>query len=151
MKAKIEFSNHEKAVNGLLGIKSCGAILGHVVWVQGGRCFGKIMIDWLRVEDLKREIGIGDFGEVMALFLEEADEVVARLPKSITAKSLESDLHFLKGSALNIGFTDLAQICQVGERKAAAGNTDIAVDQVQQVYANSRATFLDKLGGIEAA
>lgn len=109
------------------------------------------MIDWARIEDLKQEIGAEDFGDVVALFLEEADEVVARLPKSITAKSLESDLHFLKGSALNIGFTDLAQICQMGERRAAMGETDIAVDEVQMVYAKSRTVFLGKLEGIEAA
>lgn len=109
------------------------------------------MIDWQRVEDLKKEIGDEDFGEVVALFLEEADEVVARLPGVNTAKGLESDLHFLKGSALNLGFTDLAQICQLGERKAAAGETDVPLDQVQVVYATSRTTFLGRLGGIEAA
>lgn len=118
---------------------------------SGGRRFGCGMIDWQRVEDLKQEIGAEDFGEVVALFLEEADEVVARLLTAKTAKALENDLHFLKGSALNLGFTDLAQICQLGERRAAAGGTDIDVAEVQSVYATSRTAFLGKLGGIEAA
>lgn len=109
------------------------------------------MIDWQRLENLKQEIGAEDFGEVVALFLEEADEVVARLLAAKTAKVMESDLHFLKGSALNLGFTDLAQICQLGERKAAVGDTDVPLREVQEVYAASRAMFLGKLGDIAAA
>ena len=36
------------------------------------------MIDWGRVKDLRSEIGAEDFSDVVALFLEEADEVIAR-------------------------------------------------------------------------
>ncbi len=109
------------------------------------------MIDWQRLRDLKGEIGAEDFGEVVALFLEEADEVVARLTAADTARALERDLHFLKGSALNLGFSELAQICQIGEHKAAAGEVDVLLEQVQAVYATSRTTFLGRLDAIEAA
>ncbi len=109
------------------------------------------MIDWNRVEDLRDEIGPDDFTEVVTLFLEEADEVVGRLFDAPTAKAMESDLHFLKGSALNLGFSDLAHVCQQGERRAAAGLTDIAMDQVVDIYQQSRSVFLVKIAETAAA
>lgn len=109
------------------------------------------MIDWQRIENLRREIGPEDFGEVVALFLDEADEVVARLPRAATAKAIEGDLHFLKGSALNLGFTDLAQICQLGERQAAGGFVDVPLEKVQSIYVTSRNAFLNRLAKMAAA
>ncbi len=117
----------------------------------GDRWVGIEMIDWQRLDNLRQEIGPDDFSEVVALFIEEADEVVCRLAAATTAKGLESDLHFLKGSALNLGFTDLAQICQINERKAAAGDMNLALDQVTRIYAVSRDVFLGRLPGIAAA
>ena len=104
------------------------------------------MIDWGRVRELQSEIGLDCFDEIVALFLEESDDVVARLQVQTDPASLESSLHFLKGSALNLGFSDLAQICQNGERQAAQGVVDIAVDAVIDIYQQSRIAFL---GGIE--
>lgn len=112
------------------------------------------MIDWSRVAELRDEIGSEDFAEVVALFLEEADEVVARLPFCDDAKQQESALHFLKGSALNLGFDRLAQLCQDGERRAAAGSADLEGAVVAEIYAASKAEFergLDSLGGTRAA
>ena len=105
------------------------------------------MIDWTRVAELRSEIGEDDFAEVIVLFLEEADEVIARLRLGDRSR-LAHDLHFLKGSALNLGLSDLAAICQEGERKAAAGQ-GIAVDaaQVAAIYRASRARLL---GGLSA-
>jgi HPt (histidine-containing phosphotransfer) domain-containing protein len=112
------------------------------------------MIDWARVSELRDEIGGDDFAEVVALFLEEADEVVARLPACSDAKSLESALHFLKGAALNLGFRALAQLCQEGERLAASG--DCAVDTIAVVaaYEGCKTAFdagLATLGDTRAA
>lgn len=112
------------------------------------------MIDWARVAELRDEIGSDDFAEVVALFLEEADEVVARLPACADAKSLESALHFLKGSALNLGFARLAQLCQEGERLAAGGAVDVDRPAVAATYEASKTAFetgLDTLGGEHAA
>lgn len=117
---------------------------------EGAEASVVVMIDWQRIEDLRQEIGPDDFAEVVALFLEEADEAVARLPLAATAKALESDLHFLKGSALNLGFTDLAQICQSGERRAAAGDAEVSIETVQSIYATSRRAFLAKLAEMAA-
>jgi len=99
------------------------------------------MIDWARVRELKSEIGEDSFDEVVELFLEEADEVIARMDIHIGAKALEADLHFLKGSALNLGFRDLAILCQAGESKAASGSIDIDLARVRSVYATSKLSF----------
>lgn len=72
------------------------------------------------------------------MFLEEADEVIGRIPKTVGAKALEADLHFLKGAALNLGFAKLAALCQDGERRAASGRTDIDLAQVSTCYRASK-------------
>jgi len=108
------------------------------------------MIDWDRVKELKSEIGEEDFAEVVVMFLEEADEVIGRLSCDLGADTLEQDLHCLKGAALNLGFAQLAMLCQHGERRAAAGLTDVDLDPVRAAYAVSRRTFLSQ-GGMVAA
>ncbi len=99
------------------------------------------MVDWDRVKELRLEIGADDFAEVVDMFLEEADAAAGHLSPAMTAKAMEADLHFLKGAALNLGFRDLANLCQDGERRAAAGNTNVDLDAVRDSYAASKATF----------
>jgi HPt (histidine-containing phosphotransfer) domain-containing protein len=101
------------------------------------------MIDWTRVDALRDEIGAEGFIEVVELFLDEADEAVGRLADA-PAGALEADLHFLRGSALNLGLDALARLCDAGERAAANGNA-AAVDRtlILRVYGESRAAFLD--------
>lgn len=99
------------------------------------------MIDWDRLRDLRGEIGDDAFEEVVAMFLEETDAVVGRLSADGGAKALESDLHFLKGSSLNLGFADLAQLCQDGERTAAMGGTDVDLDRVRDIYQASKSAL----------
>jgi len=108
------------------------------------------MIDWDRVNDLKAEIGEADFAEVATMFLEESDEVIGRISADNGALALEQDLHFLKGAALNLGFAHLAALCQEGERRAAAGLTDVDLDPVRAAYSVSRQTFLAECGTLAA-
>lgn len=68
------------------------------------------MIDWTRVKDLHEEVGSRDFEEVVTLFIDEVETALDGLDR---APSRE-DLHFLKGSALNLGFTALAEACRDG-------------------------------------
>lgn len=96
------------------------------------------MIDWARVRELRDEIGADDFDEVVALFLEEADEVIARMSAALGAKAVEADLHFLKGAALNLGFAQFAALCQAGERRAAAGDAAVDIAPVRESYAESK-------------
>ena len=104
------------------------------------------MIDWTRVDELCGEIGYDGFAEVVELFLDEVEEVVARLGAAPNPATYEQDLHFLKGSAWNLGFTDFGALCQDGERKAAAGRAGgIDIAAVISSYGASKAVFMDGL------
>ncbi len=101
------------------------------------------MIDWDRVRELKDEIGEEDFAEVAEMFIAEVEEVIHRLKAAPDPACFEADLHFIKSSALNLGFSDLSALCQAGERRAAsgdAGSVDLA--PVLACYAASRAAFV---------
>ena len=110
------------------------------------------MIDWKRVEDLREEIGDDDFVEVADMFLEEADQTIRSLGAGMAPQDIEGQLHFLKGSALNLGLSDLAAVCQDGETRAAAGQgacVDLA--QIAAVYHASRAALMNRLARDTAA
>ncbi|MGB0901097.1 Hpt domain-containing protein [Halocynthiibacter sp.] len=101
------------------------------------------MIDWARVEELKQEVGEDDFAEVVELFLEEVEETITRLKTEPDPNNLEDDMHFLKGSALNLGFAQFSDICQAGETAAANGQADlISLPDVFTSYDNSKSEFL---------
>ncbi len=110
------------------------------------------MINWERVEELRNEVGPEDFEEVIELFLEEVDHTIGRLGQTEAEPSLEEQLHFLKGSALNIGFGVFADLCQNGETAAAKGRAgDIDLDAIRIAYAEARHEFLDKTHRVKAA
>lgn len=101
------------------------------------------MIDWTRLNELRDEIGEDDLADVVTLFLEEADDVVLRLSSSMSDDEMESQLHFLKGSALNLGLADLAGLCQDGERKAEQGmGAMVDLGAIKSVYEASKIAFL---------
>ncbi len=100
------------------------------------------MLDWARVEELRDEIGAEDFAEVVELFLEEVGGTLDRLEAG--SPSLEADLHFLKGAALNLGFADVARRASEGEALARRGGTpDLA--GLGQAYAASRDAFMARM------
>lgn len=103
------------------------------------------MIAWDRVSELQEEIGPDGFDEVVELFLAEVEDALGALHPGLNAPELEASLHFLKGSALNLGFLALADLCQAGESAAAQGRTDVKLDQVRAVYFESREMFLTGL------
>lgn len=82
------------------------------------------MIDWKRVVDLRNEIGVEDFDEVVPLFLDEVGGIVDALRAGPDLLQLEENLHFLKGSALNLGFAAFSDLCSAGEKAAAQGLAD---------------------------
>lgn len=102
------------------------------------------MINWSQVHALRSEVGEEDFDEVISLFLEEVQEVVDGLTSAPSDRSeLESKMHFLKGSALNLGFDAFSSLCAEGEKNAAAGHAeDVDVGAVLACYSASRAMFL---------
>lgn len=100
------------------------------------------MINWGRVNELRDEIGPEDFDEVVGMFLEEVDEVIERLQQNPDPASYEQDLHFIKGSAMNLGFASLVALCQLGEKRAAKGDaSSIELSDVFETYARSKAEF----------
>lgn len=110
------------------------------------------MIDWTRVKDLRSEIGENDFFEVVEMFFDETDEVVANLERTVDLATVESLLHFLKGSALNLGFIDLATLCQNGEKSAAQGRAEqVNLRDVTASYHLSKSELLTALGRSKAA
>ncbi|MEZ5760625.1 MAG: Hpt domain-containing protein [Paracoccaceae bacterium] len=101
------------------------------------------MIDWTRVANLRDEIGEDSFDEVVDLFLEEVEGVVDRLRADPDPATYEQDLHFLKGSAWNLGFAEFGAICQDGERLAARGEgRSVDIGAVIDCYGRSRAGFI---------
>lgn len=89
-----------------------------------------MLIDWARVRELRDEIGDDGFSDVVALFLEESDTVIARIGAGNAATG--ADLHFLRGAALNLGFADLAESCRAGADLAA----------LAALYAQSKAALM---------
>ncbi|WP_299661320.1 Hpt domain-containing protein [uncultured Ruegeria sp.] len=100
------------------------------------------MIQWSRVRQLRDEVGADEFDEVVEIFLEEVQEVLIKLRNDTDRSEIEQNLHFLKGSALSLGFDSFSKLCQDGERNAAAGETD-AVDlpAIFTAYDESRSLF----------
>lgn len=110
------------------------------------------MIDWGRIDILRDDVGEDALDEVIDLFLDEVDQVIARLERNPVPAEFDKDLHFLKGSALNLGFTDFSALCQEGERKAAAGAADkIDITEVIVMYRRSRGFFLERIRGVMRA
>ncbi|MEM7088299.1 MAG: Hpt domain-containing protein [Pseudomonadota bacterium] len=104
------------------------------------------MIHWPRVRQLRDEVGADEFDEVVEIFLDEVQEVIARLHADTDRNELEQSLHFLKGSALSLGFDRFSKLCQDGERRAAAGQAaDVDLTAILAVYDDSKSAFQSQL------
>lgn len=102
------------------------------------------MINWDQVAQLRDEVGKDEFAEVVEIFLEEVEEVIDRLRAGADMATLREDMHFLKGSALTLGFESFGQMCQEGERMAAEGQADaVEIAPILACYMASRQAFLD--------
>lgn len=100
------------------------------------------MVNWDRIRELREEIGEEDYAEVVELFFAEVSAAIERLGRPGTDKEREADLHFLTGSALNLGFDALGRLCQAGEVRAVAGTLeDAEVRAVVETYHASRTAF----------
>lgn len=100
------------------------------------------MIDWDQVKSLRDDVGHDSFPEIIEIFLEEVEEVMLRLRTAPTPDTLGDDLHFLKGSALNLGFRDFSNLCQQGEASLAAGMAqDVDLTAIDRTFEQSKAQF----------
>ena len=96
------------------------------------------MIDWTRVKTLRDDVGAEDF--------EEVSEMIERLRNAPRIETLGDDLHAMKGSALNIGFSEFSTLCQICETLAANGKPEeIDLPPILGSYESSAAAFLEGL------
>ncbi|MGM0659546.1 MAG: Hpt domain-containing protein [Pseudomonadota bacterium] len=101
------------------------------------------MIDWDHVRKLRDEIGADAFEEVVEMFLDEVETEIETLRAPPGARDLEVQLHFIKGSALNLGFAEFAALCQKGEAAASGGQADtVNLTEVLDCFDRSKAAFL---------
>jgi HPt (histidine-containing phosphotransfer) domain-containing protein len=97
------------------------------------------VIDRERLEELRQEIGEEDFSEVAEMFLDEMADTMATLC-SATGPSGPDVFHGLRGSALNLGFTDFATACTDAEKRAIAGQS-VDVAYLDRLYRDSVKAF----------
>ena len=101
------------------------------------------MIDWTRITNLREEVGEEDFAEVVEIFIEEVSEMVQSMREAPNLETLGADLHALKGSALNLGFTTFSQLCQAGETAAANGQAaSVPLEPILNNYEKSKEALL---------
>lgn len=109
------------------------------------------VIDWERVGELRGEIGEKDFAQILAYFIEEADDAMQKL-RAADAPRLVALLHFLKGSALNLGLRAFAEQCRLEEVRAAGGDTSsVGHDSLLLIYETSKEALLAETGKGHAA
>ncbi len=103
------------------------------------------MISWDRARQLQDEVGADEFEEVVDLFIEEVDEVVTRMVGKDTCEDLEADLHFIKGSALSLGFETLSDLYRDGEKLSAEGHqADVDLAKIAESFETSKTLFVQE-------
>ena len=97
------------------------------------------MLDWARINELREDFDAEDFDEIVALFLREVDTMLGMLDPCSDAL-LQEQLHFLKGSASNLGFQAMHDVCA---RKP--GDMGVDLSEIARVFHTSREVFLKAL------
>lgn len=106
------------------------------------------MIDWQRVAELRDAVGADEFPAILELFLDEVEGVVMRLSAE-SPRQLGDDLHFLKGSAWNLGFAEFGRLCEAGETLAGRGRAGlVSVDELMGSYSASKQLFMRDLARV---
>lgn len=100
------------------------------------------MINWSRIKELEQEIGPEALREIAEIFLEEVEEALEGLKDAPNGRARSEKMHFLKGSALNLGLQEMAELCSRGE----AGAADATDDQVSASFARAKTALLTELG-----
>lgn len=86
------------------------------------------MIDWNRIDALREEVGADALPEIVALFLDETGEAVDGL-RAIAAGARSAEplagmsarMHFLSGSAGQLGLTRMQALAATAEAAALEG------------------------------
>jgi HPt (histidine-containing phosphotransfer) domain-containing protein len=100
------------------------------------------MINWAHVAELYAEFGEDAFLEVLQVFMSEVTDGLAALAAAQSATEHRESFHFLKGAALNLGFEDVAALCDEGEMRAARSADFIEQKaQIMILFPNTFAQF----------
>ncbi len=99
------------------------------------------MLNLNRIAELKAEVGEEDFAEVFDIFCEEVEEVLDSLP-TVPQAELPGKLHFLKGSALNIGLDAVGERCRLEEVKLSEDpEATPDIPEIRRLFSESMADF----------
>ncbi len=105
------------------------------------------MLDWDRIDELRHEVGEEEFQLILELFLDEVEGVLMHLSRR-DALRLETNLHFLKGCAWNLGFAQFGNLCGDGERRASEGQAgEVCFETLLHCYSESKQALMR---GLEA-
>lgn len=100
------------------------------------------MINTARIQELKDEVGEDDLIEVIELFCEEVEDVLGILDTTARA-DVPAQLHFLKGSALNIGLDGVSDLCRTEEiRLKSDPKANADIDAIRTAYATAKNALL---------
>ena len=106
------------------------------------------MLDWDRINELRGEVADAEFQLILEMFLDEVEGVMMRLSSEDPVR-LETDLHFLKGCAWNLGFSAFGGLCDEGERQIGEDRSaQISIADVMTCYSESKKMLMQ---GLDAA
>ncbi len=100
------------------------------------------LVDRARLEELVADIGEEALPEIVEMFVAEVEESLAALRREERQEAgrIAAEAHFIKGSALNLGFAALAEVCGKIERLAAtAPETPVVTARIVTLFERSRA------------
>lgn len=103
------------------------------------------MIDWKRVLALHDEVGAAEFRPLVELFLDEIEGVLMTATPA-DPQILEQRLHFLKGSAWNLGLRAFGAQCELWESLVRRGGApQFDPDQLMGSYGSSKQILMRDL------
>jgi HPt (histidine-containing phosphotransfer) domain-containing protein len=101
------------------------------------------VIDWEQVATLQTAVGRDDFSTIMRVFFKEVEEANAQLTMGVTTDQFRDILHFVKGSALSVGFVELSEQCAQAERNFAGSHQITSIGkEIITSYEKSKEHFL---------
>lgn len=100
------------------------------------------MLDWTHIIRLRQEVGEDSFAEIVDLFFAEVNEVFERI-RNNGAK--HTDMHFLKGSAANLGFAEFSKACQIAEHALLTEDGEADIQSVFSSFEASCESFSEGL------
>ena len=100
------------------------------------------LIDWEQIGRLHNDVGHDSFEEIVGLFLQEVEAIFVRMQNQPNCRQLENEMHALKGSALNLGFLTLSNLCVEGEKLAAHGKgSEVDLSKIFKCFQTSKSQF----------